>query len=222
MRDDSVEAAWLQHLEHCVVRGARRAGGIERAAIEQQQVVPIVAALGIEGVAEIGLAAVLEEIGVVDQDGDGQTFRPSLHGGQSRAVFRRSLRRKCCGCRHGVLRTSALLPSPNRIRKTADNRSCVNYINLHTETIPIPKGKHAQVCGAAVMGIGLSLAPPSGPGSSPLGAGRVSVVDLGEVGRARKLALRRRRSRVVARRGGEGLRWEFRGGPESCVWRLAL
>ena len=36
-------------------------------------------------------------------------------------------------------------------------------------------------------------------GSSPLGAGRVSVVDLGEVGRARKLGLRRRASGGAAR-----------------------
>jgi hypothetical protein len=31
---------------------------------------------------------------------------------------------------------SALLPSPNRIRKTADNGSYVNYINLHAEATP--------------------------------------------------------------------------------------
>ena len=32
--------------------------------------------------------------------------------------------------------SSATFPSPNRIRKTADNRSYVNYINLHTQAIP--------------------------------------------------------------------------------------
>ena len=47
------------------------------------------------------------------------------------------------------------------------------------------------------MGIVLSLTPLSGGvARSPLGAGWVSVVDLGEVGRARKL----------------GLRWRVRGG----------
>jgi hypothetical protein len=50
------------------------------------------------------------------------------------------------------------------------------------------------------------------PSQSPLGAGRVSVVDLGEVGRARKLGLRQRRSRVGGRRRGSGLRSGFRGG----------
>jgi hypothetical protein len=33
---------------------------------------------------------------------------------------------------------SALLPSPNRVRKTADNRSCANYIHLHIQAVPIP------------------------------------------------------------------------------------
>ena len=53
------------------------------------------------------------------------------------------------------------------------------------------------------MGIGLFLASPSGLDRSPLGAGRISVVDLVEVGRARKLALRRR-SRGGAARGFAG------------------
>ena len=53
------------------------------------------------------------------------------------------------------------------------------------------------------MGIGLSRAALWGRGQSPLGAGRVSVVDLGEVGRARKLGLRRR-ARGGAARGFAG------------------
>jgi len=35
--------------------------------------------------------------------------------------------------------SSATFPSPNRIRKTADNRSYVNYIHLHAQNIPIPR-----------------------------------------------------------------------------------
>ena len=53
------------------------------------------------------------------------------------------------------------------------------------------------------MGIGLSRAALWGRGQSPLGAGRVSVVDFGEVSRPRKLALRWR-SRGGAARGFAG------------------
>ena len=34
-------------------------------------------------------------------------------------------------------RTSAILPSPNRICKMSDNTDYVNHINLHTQSIPI-------------------------------------------------------------------------------------
>ena len=96
---------------------------------------------------------------------------------------------------------SAILPSPNR---SVRYKGCsVNYINLHTQTIPIPRGKQAHFCGSAVMGIGLSRAALWGRGQSPLGAGRVSVVDFGEVSRPRKLALRWR-SRGGAARGFAG------------------
>ena len=33
----------------------------------------------------------------------------------------------------------AISPSPNRIRKNADNRSYVNYIHLHAQTIPLAR-----------------------------------------------------------------------------------
>ena len=38
-----------------------------------------------------------------------------------------------------IVASSAILPSPNRIRKNADNRSYVNYIHLHAQTIPLPR-----------------------------------------------------------------------------------
>jgi hypothetical protein len=80
----------------------------------------------------------------------------------------------------------------------------VNYINLHAQNIPIPKGKQAHFCGECRRGHSLSLAPLWGRADrSLLGAGRVSVVDLGEVSRPRKLALRRR-ARGGATRGLAG------------------
>ena len=36
-----------------------------------------------------------------------------------------------------IVVSSAILPSPNRICKMADNRDYVNYIHLHTQTIPL-------------------------------------------------------------------------------------
>jgi len=36
-----------------------------------------------------------------------------------------------------VVRTSAILPSPNRICKMADNSRSVNHTHLHTQTIPL-------------------------------------------------------------------------------------
>jgi hypothetical protein len=41
-------------------------------------------------------------------------------------------------------------PSP----ENADNRSYVNYIHLHAQNIPIPKGKQAQFCGSCHNGHG--------------------------------------------------------------------
>ena len=37
-----------------------------------------------------------------------------------------------------VVASNAISPSPNRICKMADHRSCVNDINLHAKTIPLP------------------------------------------------------------------------------------
>ena len=92
-----------------------------------------------------------------------------------------------------IVISSAILPWPNRIRmQMSDKKHYVNYRDLHAnlaETIPIPRGKQAHLCGNAAMGIAYPWPRLRGPGSSPLGAGRVSVVDLGEVGRARKLGL---------------------------------
>ena len=41
----------------------------------------------------------------------------------------------------------------------ADNKSYVNYIHLHVQTIPIPKGKQAQFRGGCRRGHSLSLGP---------------------------------------------------------------
>jgi Predicted permease len=38
-----------------------------------------------------------------------------------------------------IVGTSAILPSPNRICKMADNKPYVNYTHLHTQTIPMPE-----------------------------------------------------------------------------------
>ena len=94
-----------------------------------------------------------------------------------------------------IVGTSAILPSPNRIRKMADNKSYVNYTHLHAQTIPmpepsyppIPKGKQAQPLfwGGAQREYAYPWPHFRGADWSPLGAGRVSVVDLGEVGRDR-------------------------------------
>ena len=56
------------------------------------------------------------------------------------------------------------------------------------------------------MGIAHPWPRLRGPGSSPLGAGRASVVDLGKVGRARKLGLRWR--------ARSGAAWGFAGDSE--------
>ncbi len=120
-----------------------------------------------------------------------------------------------------IVRTSAIFPSPNRIRKTADNRSYVNYIHLTRARLnsPYARGKTSPLFVRAGVGIGLSLAPLSG---------RLSVTTRGWAGqRSRprrgrpcpKARLRLRRSRVGARRDGAGLRCEFRGGPE--ILRMA-
>ena len=42
-----------------------------------------------------------------------------------------------------IVTSSGILPLPNRICKNADNRSYVNYIHLHTETIP---SSQARLC----------------------------------------------------------------------------
>ena len=41
-----------------------------------------------------------------------------------------------------IVRTSAIFPSPNRIRKTADNRSYVNYTHLHVQPISLCPGEN--------------------------------------------------------------------------------
>ena len=56
---------------------------------------------------------------------------------------------------------------------------------------PLPRGKQAQFGGWAAMGIARPWPSYWGSRKSPRGSGRVSVVDLGEVGRARRLGLRR-------------------------------
>ena len=59
-----------------------------------------------------------------------------------------------------IVVSSAILPSPDRICKNADNRSYVNPINLHTQAIPLyPGGKQAQFRGGCRRGHSLSLAP---------------------------------------------------------------
>ena len=62
-------------------------------------------------------------------------------------------------------------PSPE---ENADNRPYVNYIHLHAQNIPIPKGKQAQFCGSCHNGHGPIHVPTfgdpvshhSGPGGS--------------------------------------------------------
>ena len=53
-----------------------------------------------------------------------------------------------------IVRTSAIFPSPNRIRKTADNRSYVNYTHLHVQPIslaprPVEKTHGSKVAARA-------------------------------------------------------------------------
>jgi len=93
------------------------------------------------------------------------------------------------------------------------------FCKLHrpTHPNPIPKGKQAHFCGSAVMGISVSRAALSGP---------LSVTTRGWPGQRSRPRRGRTRPKArpavaVARRGGAGVRWGFRGGPESCVWRLA-
>jgi len=74
-------------------------------------------------------------------------------------------------------------------RLTQTTTSYVNYARLHgqtialpSQTIPLPKGKQAHFRRAFYNGHSPIPDPLLGTSQSPFGAGRVGVVDLGEVG----------------------------------------
>ncbi len=102
-----------------------------------------------------------------------------------------------------IVISRATFPSPNRICKTADSGCYANSIHLRAKLPLYPRENKPSLGGVAPTGIAYSGPRFRGSGQSPLGAGRVSVVDLGEVGRARKLGPRRR-SRGGATRGFAG------------------
>jgi hypothetical protein len=88
--------------------------------------------------------------------------------------------------------SSAIFSSANRICMPSLIRNITSTASNHTPGLsPLPKGKQA-LSWAVSYGNSTIADPTLGVSDrSPLGAGRVSVVDLGEVWHARKLGLRR-------------------------------
>ena len=78
-----------------------------------------------------------------------------------------------------IVRTIAILPSPNRICKMLDSEDYANHIHLHTQTTPIPSGSAGATPtdhgGAAAAGGATSKTGGApGSGGSLAGAGGAS------------------------------------------------